>query len=86
MGRKIASWKGRLLSTSGREIFIKAIAQAASTYMMSFFMLPDSMQRSQCTSEKLLVGPEGKGEENGLGVMGQAMLPENQRVGWDLKI
>ena len=28
VGRKIASWKGKLLSTAGREILIKAVTQA----------------------------------------------------------
>lgn len=43
VGKKIASWKGRLLSTTGREILIKAIAQATSIYTMSCFMLLDSL-------------------------------------------
>lgn len=43
VGRKIASWKRMLLSTAGREILIKAVAQATSTYTISHFMLPDSL-------------------------------------------
>ena len=43
VGRKIASWKGRLLSTAGREILIKAVAQATPTYTMNCFLLPDSL-------------------------------------------
>ena len=31
VGRKIAGWKGRLLSNVGREILIKAVAQATPT-------------------------------------------------------
>ena len=43
VGRHIAGWKGRLLSNAGREVLIKAVAQATPTYTMSFFKLPDSL-------------------------------------------
>ena len=45
VGRKIAGWKGKLLSNVGREILIKVIAQATATYIMSCFKLPDSLYR-----------------------------------------
>lgn len=34
VGRKIARWKGKLLSNVGREILIKAVAQATPMYTM----------------------------------------------------
>ena len=37
---KIKGWKGKILSQAGREIMIKAVAQAVPTYAMSFFKLP----------------------------------------------
>lgn len=43
VGRKIAGWKGRLMSNTRREILIKAVAQATPTYMMSCFKLPESL-------------------------------------------
>ena len=43
VGRKIAGWKGNLLSNVGREILIKVVAQATPTYTMSIFKLPDSL-------------------------------------------
>ena len=43
VGRRIASWKGNLLSNAGREILLKAVAQASPTYTISCFVLPDSL-------------------------------------------
>ena len=43
VGRKLAGWKGKLLSTAGREILIKAVAQATPMYMMNCFKLPESL-------------------------------------------
>lgn len=43
VGRRIAGWKGELLSRAGREILIKAVAQATPTYTMSCFKLLDSL-------------------------------------------
>ena len=52
VSRKIAGWKGKLLSNAGREILIKAVAQATPTYTMSCFKLPDSL----CTDLNSLMG------------------------------
>ena len=38
--KKFQGWEGKLLSQVGREILIKAIAQALPTYTMSCFKLP----------------------------------------------
>ena len=40
VAKKLAGWKGKLLSIGGREILIKAITQAVPTYTMSCFQLP----------------------------------------------
>ena len=52
VSRKIAGWKGKLLSNAGREILIKAVAQATPTYTMSCFKLPDLL----CTNLNSLMG------------------------------
>ena len=45
VGRKITGWKGELLSNAGKEVLIKAVAQATTTYTMSCFKLPDFLCR-----------------------------------------
>uniref|UniRef100_A0A2N9IFV5 Reverse transcriptase domain-containing protein n=1 Tax=Fagus sylvatica TaxID=28930 RepID=A0A2N9IFV5_FAGSY len=40
VAKRIHGWKERFLSKAGREILIKAIAQAIPTYSMSCFLLP----------------------------------------------
>ena len=43
VGKKITGWKCRLLSKVGKEILIKAVAQATPTYTMSCFKIPDTL-------------------------------------------
>ena len=43
VAKKLVGWKGKLLSIGGREILIKAVAQAVPTYTMICFQLPKTL-------------------------------------------
>ena len=43
VGKKLSGWKGKMLSISGKEIIIKAIAQVIPTYTMNCFQLPKGL-------------------------------------------
>ena len=43
MWKKLQGWKEKLLSQAGKEVLIKSVIQATSTYTMSCFKLPKGL-------------------------------------------
>jgi hypothetical protein len=41
--KRINSWRGKTLSRAGKEVMIKSVLQAIPTYIMSVYLLPDTM-------------------------------------------
>ena len=84
VGRKIAGWKGRLLSNVGMEILIKAVAQATPTYTMNCFKLPDSLCSKIASMESgFWWGKKDKARK--IAWVSWQKLCKRQRRGWVLR-
>ena len=60
--KKLQGWEGKLLSQVGREVLIKAVAQALPTYMMSCFKLPIGLcHEIEALIKKFFWGQRGGG-------------------------
>nr|XP_023892926.1 uncharacterized protein LOC112004916 [Quercus suber] len=59
-----SGWEGKLLSQAGREILIKAVAQALPTYAMSCFKLPRGLCHDiEALVKKFFWGQRGEGRK-----------------------
>lgn len=84
VAKRLWAWKGKLFSMGGKEVLIKAVAQATATYTMSVFKLPVTL----CDDLQAMVAMSwwGGGSENrkihcsvGINYAGP-----NLKVGWVL--
>uniref|UniRef100_A0A803QKZ9 Uncharacterized protein n=1 Tax=Cannabis sativa TaxID=3483 RepID=A0A803QKZ9_CANSA len=85
MQKRIESWGGRFLWKAGREILLKTVAQAISSYAMSIFFLPieTCKQAWQLLQfEDSLVGRVYKARYFPNGSMLTASLGANSRFIW----
>ena len=60
--KKLQGWEGKLLSQAGREVLIKAVAQALPTYIISCFKLPIGLcHEIEALIKKFFRGQRGEG-------------------------
>lgn len=78
MRKKLIGWKEKLLSKARKEILIKAMAQAISTYTMGYFRLPNSLCGGiNKHGSEFLVGPEIGRKKNGMVELGENVFPQS---------
>ena len=80
--QRLQGWKEKFLSKAGREILIKAVAQAIPTYAMNCFKLP----KTWCEEINSLIARYWwgqKNEENSIGFAGINCALPNLMEDWD---
>ena len=68
MWKKLQGWEGKLLSQVGREVLIKAMAQALPTYTISCFKLPIELCHEIEALIKNFFGVKGERAERSIGL------------------
>ena len=81
-GKKLAGWKGKLLSIGGREILIKVVAQAVPTYTMSCFQLPKTLCDDLESMMRNFWWAKGTMSQNLHRLVGKRCVSPNCMVAW----
>ena len=83
--KKMQGWEGKFLSQAGREILIKAVAQALPIYAMSCFKLPIGLCHDiEVLVQKFFWDKEGKVEKF-TGQNGKSFVNRRLKGEWGLK-
>ena len=84
--KKLQGWEGKLLSQAGREILIKAVAQALPTYAMLCFKLPIELCHEIETLVKKNWGGKKERAKRSIGKSGRSFANQRHKGGWVSKI
>lgn len=84
--KKLQMWKAKMFSIGGREILIKTIAQATSTYAMSVFQLPCMLCDDLQSPISDFCGEVGVMIEICIGSNGRNLHGQKRKEVWDSEI
>ncbi|KAL8088671.1 hypothetical protein AgCh_038446 [Apium graveolens] len=79
--KKVLAWDGCLVSQGGKEVLVKAVAQALLTYAMSVFLLPAEIQRDIEHTISKFWWNKGSGDKKGIHWMSWDRLSKHKSAG-----
>ena len=88
VANKVSGWKEKLLSSAGKEVLIKAVAQAVPSYTMSCFKLPNKLCDELTGMVRQFWWGQVKDEKKQAWMSWEKMCLPKKRGGmgfWDLK-
>ncbi|XP_021719169.1 uncharacterized protein LOC110686870 [Chenopodium quinoa] len=80
--KKMQGWKEKLLSQAGREVLIKAVAQAIPTYMMGLFRIPEGLISEIHSMIARFGGEQGERSASFIGLVGRSCACRRHLVEW----